>query len=270
MKQSFSSRHNYKPKEVPITTREEAPEGLQQFVIQSAYHYGYSPTNLRTFLCRNLRKSPDPNNWSEYPNINDEVHYILSEGEWFYVYDVIEQLLNQFQGEIRTRFTEDINSFFKANGIGWQIINGEVQFRGSDDFEDIKNNAVETLEQAGKETSKYEINEAIKDLSKKPNADLTGAIQHSLAGLECVVREVVSYPKSTLGKLINDNPDIVPRPLDTAIEKLWGYTSNMGRHVREGHSPNFEEAELAVSISASLISYLAKKNFQQNKTDLPF
>ena len=92
---------------------------------------------------------------------------------------------------------------------------------------------MENLEQARKETSKYEINGAIKDLSKKPNADLTGAIQHSLAGLECVVKEVVNDPKSTLGKLINDNPYFVPKPLDTAIEKMWGYTSNMGRHVRE-------------------------------------
>lgn len=269
MKQNFSSRHNYKPKEVQITTREEAPESLQQFVIQTAYLYDYSPKSLRKSLCKVLRKSPDPNNWSEYPNIDKEVHDLLRECEWFYVYEVIEKLWNQFQGEKRTLFAKDTNNFFRANGIGWQISNGEVQFRGSDNFEDIKNKAVENLEQAKKETSKHEINEAIKDLSKRP-ADLTGAIQHSLAGLECVVREVVNDPKSTLGKLINDNPYIVPKPLDTAIEKLWGYTSNMGRHVKEGHSPNFEEAELAVSVSASLISYLAKKNFNQNETDPSF
>lgn len=269
MKQRFSSRHNYKSKEVPITTREAAPIELQEFIIQSAYHYGISPKPLRNIICRLLRRSPDNTNWSEFPNINTEFHELLENSDWFYIYDVIEALYEQPPKEQAILFEEDINEFFRSNGIGWQLIDGEIQYRGDDKFEGILDNAVQALEATGKETSKKEIQEAIKDLSKKPDADITGAIQHSLAGLECVAREVTGDKKSTLGKLINDHPDIVPRPLNDVISKLWGYTSNTGRHIQEGNPPNYDEAELAVSVSVSIISYLAKKNFpiQEEKND---
>lgn len=261
MKKRFSSRHNYKSKEVAITVREDAPIELQEFVIQTAYHFGLTPSPLRSIICRILRKSPDSGNWSEYPNIDSENHELLQSCDWFFVYDLIEELYEGFDEGKANQFEEDINGFFRGNGIGWQLADGEIQYRGDDKFEEIKSNAVEILEEKGKETSKHEIQEAIKDLSKKPHADITGAIQHSLAGLECVVREVTGDKKATLGKLINDHPDIVPKPLDTVISKLWGYTSNMGRHIEEGNPPDFDEAELAVSVSASVISYLAKKNF---------
>ena len=267
----FSSRNNYKPKEVPITIREAAPKELQEFLIQTSYHFEISPEPLRKLLCRILRKSPNPDNWTEYPNIDFENHQLLENCDWFFVYDAIEELYATLRGQQATQFGNDLNGFFKSNGIGWQLENGEIKYRGDDEFEHIKSNAVKILETKGKETSKHEINEAIKDLSKKPDADITGAIQHSLAGLECVVREVTGDSKATLGQLINNHPDIVPKPLDTAISKLWGYTSNMGRHIKEENPPNFDEAELAVSVSASLIAYLAKKSFpDKTKTTPPW
>lgn len=263
----FSSRNNYKSKEIPIQTREEAPTELQEFIIQTAYHLGLSPKPLRKIICRILRKSPDQNNWSEYPNIDTENHELLQSCEWFYVYDLIEELYQFFKGKERNQFQEDLNNFFRSNGIGWQLSDGEIKFRGDDEFEAIKEKTVKILDVKGKLTSKNEINEAIKDLSKKPGPDITGAIQHSLAALECVIREVTGDQKSTLGKLINDYPDVVPKPLDTVISKMWGYTSNMGRHIEEGNPPDFDEAELAVGISSNLISYLATKNFKDKETE---
>src|SRR4029077_19967160 len=35
----------------------------------------------------------------------------------------------------------------------------------------------------------------------------------------------------------------IPKPLDTAIERMWGYASEMVRHLREGRVPAREEAE---------------------------
>jgi hypothetical protein len=53
---------------------------------------------------------------------------------------------------------------------------------------------------------------------------------------------------------------IVPKPLDKAVELLWGYASNEARHVREGAEPAREDATLVVSTSAALIAFLAAKN----------
>lgn len=123
------------------------------------------------------------------------------------------------------------------------------------------------------QTAKSEIREALLDLSRRPQHDITGAIQHSLACLECVCREVSGDKKATLGELIKRNPGIIPKPLDIAIEKLWGYSSEKGRHLREGLSPEFLEAELIVEISAAISVYLGKKlskTYQNTHSDIEF
>ena len=50
-----------------------------------------------------------------------------------------------------------------------------------------------------------------------------------------------------------------PRPLDVAVEKWWGYTSEVGRHLQEGREPLAEEAELVATVCAAVVTYLVKK-----------
>jgi hypothetical protein len=74
--------------------------------------------------------------WSEYPNINDEIHTLLDDCEWYQVYDVIEEIYNdasknRYRGEPE-RFEEKINSYFRSEGIGWQLMEGRVEVRGSE------------------------------------------------------------------------------------------------------------------------------------------
>ena len=74
--------------------------------------------------------------------------------------------------------------------------------------------------------------------------------------------------KATLGKLINDNPDIVPNPSDKVIKEVFAFASDQGRHLREGATPDYKEAELVVHLSASLCTYLTKKNFSKESDSL--
>ena len=80
-----------------------------------------------------------------------------------------------------------------------------------------------------------------------------------MAALECAVRNVTGDPKATLGKLLNDYPDLIPKPLDAAIEKAWGFASNRGRHITEGSPPERADAELVVGLAAVLSTYLATR-----------
>ncbi|MBI4625906.1 MAG: hypothetical protein HY736_22135 [Verrucomicrobia bacterium] len=80
-----------------------------------------------------------------------------------------------------------------------------------------------------------------------------------MAALECVARDVTGDPNLTLGEWLKKNPNALPAPLSGAVEKLWGYTSEYGRHVREGRSPSFDEAELVVGLSGVLAVYLLRK-----------
>ena len=113
------------------------------------------------------------------------------------------------------------------------------------------------LQQADSRTAARELREANVDLSRRP-PDLTGAVQHSLAALECVARERCD-DSSTFGKLLQRYSDLFPRPLDRGIEKIWGFASEMGRHLREGRTPSKDEAELLVGLATVCCTYLARK-----------
>ena len=83
-----------------------------------------------------------------------------------------------------------------------------------------------------------------------------------MAALECVAREVSGDQRATLGEILRKSPELIPKPLDKSVEKAWGFASEMGRHLREGRVPSFEEAELVLGLCASISTYLVKRNSQ--------
>lgn len=259
---TFSQRNNIPIEEQTVTVRNDAPEEFRLFLPEIYYSLGYGPAGLRPLVCRVLKKAPDADNWTEYPNIHQEIQWLLADCKWNKVYDVVEAIAAHLVGTPNnSRFHDELNEYFIENGIGWKLEDGLVQMRGDGEFEASVIEAVSALGDRAKDTSKTEIKEAILDLSRKPDADVTGAVQHSLAALECVVREITGNKNATLGKLINDNREIVPAPMDRVIAQMYGYASNTARHVEEGGEISFDEAELVTHLSASLCTYLAKKNF---------
>lgn len=259
-KETFSKRQGlFSIKEKEITIREGAPDGLRGFIKMVYYDLNKNPSDLRLITTRVLKTPPDNNNWSEYPNIDSEVGQHLENCEWYLVYDIIETIFQKLNAKEKEIFSNEINEYFIANGIGWKIINGLIETRGDEVFETAVKKVVNVLETAKLPTAKTEIKEALNDLSRRPTPDITGAIQHSLACLECVSREVTGDTKSTLGDLMKKFPGVIPTPLDQAVTKIWGFTSEQGRHLREGQAPEYIEAELVVEVTAAIATYLGKK-----------
>jgi hypothetical protein len=54
-------------------------------------------------------------------------------------------------------------------------------------------------------------------------------------------------------------PGVIPSPLDQAVTKIWGFTSEQGRHLREGQAPEYLVAELVVEVTSAIATYLGKK-----------
>ncbi len=258
----FSKRFGYSSvEEVEISIREDAPEELRGFLIQLSYDYGVGPNKLREMVCKLLRKTPDKNNWSR-SNVNYEIHELINNCKWYKVYDLIERLIHylgyeDYNGNVDD-FTLEVNDFFVENGIGWKIEDEKIEIRGPESFERIVTEARVNESETGLVTASSELHEAIEDLSRRPDPDTTGAIQHAMASLECVAREITGDRKANLGDIMRKHKRIIPEPLDQAVIKAWGYASENGRHLREGRSPNFSEAELIVGICASLGNYLSK------------
>lgn len=265
MSEPFSKRHGYhQPHETEITVRQDAPYELRGVVVQLAYDCGFRPTHLRTLVCRVLKKRPDQNNWSEYPNIDHEVHQLIDDCEWYRVYDVIEgiaQSMRETPYSYETeKFGNELNDYFLENGVGWKLVEEKIEVRGPESFEETLRSAESQLETKGFGTARNELHEALHDLSRRPTPDITGAIQHSMAALECVAREVCGDEKATLGDIMKRYRDLIPRPLDEAVSKSWGYASENARHIREGREPTFEEAALIVGVSSAIATYLARKH----------
>ncbi len=151
---------------------------------------------------------------------------LLSSCDWYIVYDIIETIIDKLKQSEKENFSNEINEYFITNGIGWKIVDGQIETRGDEVFETSVETVVEVLQTAELKTAKTEIREAINDLSRRPHPDITGAIQNSLACLECVTREFTGDTKSTLGDLMKKFPRAIPLPLDQAVTKIWGLLLN--------------------------------------------
>ncbi|HWL53642.1 MAG TPA: hypothetical protein VNQ90_14485 [Chthoniobacteraceae bacterium] len=265
---TFSERQGLIPSDAEITLRHDAPDWLRSHIIALAYDAGLSPSSLRDYLCKILLEEPDQSNWSEFPNIDGEVRHLLSNAEWFYVYDLIERIYSKVGGSPNWeaaadteagKFSKEINRAFRQKGVGWQLVCGKIQMRGAEAFEESLRTAIKLTEQSNRSVARRELSEALRDLSRRPEPEVTGAIQHAMAALECIAKDVTSDPSVTLGAWIKKNPNGFPAPLNIAVEKLWGYASEYGRHVKEGYPASFEEAEMTVGVAGALSTYLLRK-----------
>ena len=258
---SSSDRHGYRPAAAQIVVREDAPSALRGAIPAIAEEAGMKPSAMRRVICRVLLVRPDPSNWSEYPNIREEVAWRMDEARWPKVYDIVEAIYaeiaadNPWDSGPPREFERRLNAFLAENGIGWELRDGQITRRGSEVFARSTHEVPDRLDSSGFQRSANEMREALTDISRRPEPDITGAIQHATAALEATAREITGQRNSTLGRLV---PLLgLPAPLDQAVHKLWGYASDRGRHVREQDVVDHAEGELIVAVAGSLCAFLA-------------
>ena len=261
--QPFSKKYGYRLEpESNINKLEVATPDLRYFIVEFAYKYKLSSRELRDIVCPILRVRQNKL-YTLSELIDTEVRDLIDNCEWYFVYDIIEGIVNiiksKYGSERVKNFSKEMNDLFLQYDIPWKLVKNKIEFRGTDTYEAIIRSAGNQLKLNGYKTSRNELNEALQDLSRRPKPDITGAIHHAIAALECLAREACGNQNATLGDIIRRNPDLLPRPLDIAVEKLWGYASENARHIREGREATFEEAELIVGVSAAIITYMTKK-----------
>lgn len=159
--------------------------------------------------------------------------------------DIAEAIYARVPYDRQQSYADGLNRYFRQAGIGWQMTPEGIMYRGDETYAAAVQNAAS------------EIREAIRDISRRPKTDTTGAIQHSVAAMECVARDVLGERNDTLGALLSRLA--LPRPLDQAIDKLWGFSSERARHIREGETVDDDQAELVVSVACAVCAFLAKR-----------
>lgn len=266
---SFSRRHGYFGRAKEITVREEAPENLRYVVLQTARDLEWGPSSLRSIICPVLRIPPDASNWSEYPNIDQEVRWLMDECPWFKVYDIIEAIYRAMVKHDQRRFndpgdagnfTKALNDFFVEEGIGWQLIDGQIVARGDEGFQEAVKIAATQLVENERPTAASHIGFAVKALSERPGPNTPGAVAHATSAVECVLNDITGEVM-TLGKYLDKHPGLFHPALKKSLDGLYGYASDAGaRHGKEGKEPTFAEAQFAVTTCAAACSLLTAAN----------
>jgi hypothetical protein len=268
--QIFSIRYGYDntDAELEITIREELPLPVRDTVISIMTQLGVTDDALFNIASRIGNKSwmPSVSRQSGVP-ARLQLKRLVSEWDWYLVYDFVEEFYAGMENwetlgdspRPEEVFADKINGYFRHAGVGWQLQDGKITSRGSEAFEVAVHRALPALEDGNHQTARKEIHEALADLSRRPHADLTGAIHHAMGALECIARTATGDSTRTLGQIVPRHPNLIPKPLDGAIEKAWAYASERARHIREGNDPTRDEAELIVGIAATVATYLSKK-----------
>lgn len=257
----FSRRNNLAPKPVGPLIYDGAPKSLRiAFLGLLEGELNFSPSNLRQVVCRELKIEANPRNWSDYPNIWDEVQADVFRCEWYKFFDIVEAFASCIERRNnKTVFEDALNDLFEEDNIGWYLRDGLVELRGDEPLETLLEHCFDAVDEQELEVAASELSEAWTAISRRPSPDVSGAIFHAMASLEAVARHWADAPKLTLGELIKKHSSMFPRPLDESVAKLWGYSSEHARHGREGRVLSIDEALLAVGVSATLSTYLIRK-----------
>ncbi len=258
-KKPFSVRHGIQPERNPVA--HEAPEELRYFLLKyfkKKFSFPWACAELLEDFLRSpglamrFANPHDPQGWPKF-------YRFIEDFDWWQVYDFIEFCYTSAVIPNRPEFAFLFNEEFSRENIPYRFdSSGEIVYKGSEAFEVAVATAESELNATGRTTARDAIHKALKALSVRPIADVTGAVQHAVAGLECVANDVCGETGETLGQIVKKHPDKFPPPLGEAVGKFYGFASQKGRHILEGCEPDLKEAELVVGIAATVATYLSK------------
>lgn len=259
MRNRFSAKFTIAPDGSPLV-RDEAPKAFRAVVISVPV---LDAKAIRQALCRGLKEIPQAAyNWGD-ENVNREVYGLIEDAEWYRVYDgaeaIADELLRRRQYDEYTFYEAELNRTLEECSVGWRMVNARFEVRGDEAVQAIQDRSLAQIAESGLTVATSEMKEAIADLSKRPEPDLSGAVHHALASLESIARQCTGDPKGTLGEILKKHPNLLSEPLKSAAEKLWGYSSNEARHGSENRNLDPIEVELAVGAAVVIASFLVRR-----------
>lgn len=280
-KERFTERQGLGGKDQPIVYRAEfGPEVREKLLFVLTQDVGWKHRTIASTLRHVLRKlDTEEDAW-------DQVKALWFSAEWHRLFDVFEEVYEDLQredAEVSTidfhdgdlvdvstpttkakTFEGDLNRTLREEGVGWEMHEGKLYARSGSDAQDATvRSAIKNLQEAGLAGAASDLNEALNAISRRPIANPVGAVVHSVGALEAAAKAYVGDPKKkTLGDLHKDLSSKLhlPKPLDDAVDKVYGYSSGYARHRTEGVKPTFEEAELVLGLCAAIVTYLTRTN----------
>lgn len=233
---------------------------MRQFLLHQAELAGLEPERIRSLICEVFLVPPESQHWCVPDLIRKENIRHVANAHWSEVYDLLEILHREISShgeQAGETFSRAMNAYFLRKGIGWFLNGNSLEARMEEPAAEALSDAVRTLEGSAMANAVTEFREAKHDLARRPEPDLSGAVQHAMAGLEATARKLTGHG-SSLGTLLQRKPPIFPAPLSKALEAIWGYASDKARHGREGNTLELREVEFIVGLAATAAAYLMR------------
>jgi hypothetical protein len=265
----FSKRYNLRP-----TPEGLMYEGVPERARVGLYHlverffgdeYQKSYLDVYTEICVALR-IPRERGLNNY-GASIITERLIKNCEWYQFYDICEVIWanpNSQYSSHQEEFTEQVNTLFREEQLGFELRDGKVEKVGSGFIDaNIKEVRIllKELEFKGADT---QFEKAVKALNERPNPDVENCIKDAVGAIESVGRIITNNEKALLDDIIKDlaNRGIIPKPLDQAIQKVYAYRGDQPgvAHGLVGASKvTVDEAEFVLAMSAAMIIYLVKK-----------
>lgn len=97
---------------------------------------------------------------------------MLDDAPWYKVYDLIERIYEHVEPRFRVisaepqrKLVDPLNQAFREKGVGWQLVDGKIEVRGSAAFEQTIKTAVERTQSTKQPSATHELREALNDLA---------------------------------------------------------------------------------------------------------
>jgi hypothetical protein len=179
---------------------------------------------------------------------------------WYEVLDFVEFVAGRYSdANVGGRIRDGSNLILEREMAAYRFVGGYItEITSSDEIE-----AVETALNSVKQGPKTHLNAALTLLSDKSNPDYRNSIKESISAVEGVVNELAGTTNKSLGDALKKIDVPLHPALDSALNKLYGYTSDAQgiRHaLMDEPDLDFADAKfMLVTCSAFVNLLLAKR-----------
>jgi hypothetical protein len=267
----FSERNNFKPVRVEIQIESIDDRlrthlwntTLEEFVKSNIYKNGNQYSDFSKIIWSDFFVLPLNSMPYDKNDLIVKIHEIFTNGPWYFVYDLIEFILNVIADEYFIEdFSRKINYYLEKEMSAYRLIaKNFVQVTT-----EIEIKSIETAINSEGSNSSIEIHikRALGLMSDRQNPDYRNSIKESISAVEALCIEITGNPKATLGqalKQIEKSTDL-HKSLQSAFSSLYGYTSEADgiRHAMLDESTLKQEDALFMLVSCSaFVNYLKMK-----------
>jgi hypothetical protein len=242
-----------------ITIWDDAPEEFRMGLLSLIRKCGIKRLKIKEMINEIFRKRIDPHDLSDDTKLWERFETLIFQCDWYKVYDVCEVAYKNIYFDIRSNYSVELNNLFEEYGIGWKFEAGKVVARIQHEMEAHFMKTTTTLNLSN--LSMIELQEAKRNLSKRPIPDLEAASYHCKRALEAISRSITGNDSDDLATLMKNHAGElgIPKPLDMALENMWEFLLEDADQLTKRRKITRQEVELFLGIASVVITYLFER-----------